>query len=1003
MTAIKTIHQKLGLNTSNGLFIFDGDKQPFVKRINKLFDINELQPHSVFCLGQKPFILFYENPTNKEAIFKAVWNLNEVPIIIISEANTINIYNGFEYLKNKASLASIGSEDHLADFEYFKLVTGKTWEKYEKELSYKSRVDYKLLENIKDARSILMNDCGLDNHAANSLLGKCIFTRYLIDRHVRIGFDSEPREWTTEDFCQVLTRKESTLNFFKYLQEQFNGDLFPFDGSNINKNSLNIIIDLLQGTGVKTGQISLFDVFDFSIIPVEFISNVYELFIGQEEQAKRGAYYTPLFLVEYIISQTVQKHFSDNNKNYNCKILDPACGSGIFLVEALRVIIERFNSLHTKLSRGSKEYRDRLRKLAEDNIFGIDKDKSAISVAMFSVYLTLLDYQSPRDIENFKFPRLLNKNFFKADFFDLNHSFNESCKKIQFDFIIGNPPWKRGIGKEKQLQLFEKYINQRKEEEKEQAKQEVRISISNKEIAQAFLLRTSDFSSSETRVSFIVTSKTLYNLNAQDFRKYFFRKYFIDRVFELSPVRKEVFDKSNDPSVAPAAVIFYRYAFNSNTGINETEHYSVKSNRFFSLFKLFLIQRNDVKKTKQSLFMNFDWLWKALLYGNFHDFYLIKRLKDSYKTISKVANEKNCLVGQGVMINGNRELKDATHLLGKQYIRTTDDIEPFLLKIDPKLTWNIRKALYPRDPNLYKAPLLLITGGISKEFKATSAIGYEQDIVFKSSLTAIRCDDVNFLENVCGLLHSTLFAYYLLITGSSAGVEREEAHDEEKLSFPYEENKYVASIVNDLHKIKEELLIERDNIFNIDGTKEQALNRLEKALNKTVFETFRINHIEESLIDYGVNYIIPSIMKSGTYAQLSKPLKYGDVFLKGYIDVFYSKFADVFDDKDKSFQVEVWHSEQIIGIFFNVISSNKKPGSNIQWREKENNDLIKKLIVLGHEKITDKLFIQKDIRGFERNSFYIFKPNEKRVWHRALAYLDLNDFVDAILKTGKRA
>lgn len=61
------------------------------------------------------------------------------------------------------------------------------------------------------------------------------------------------------------------------------------------------------------------------------------------------------------------------------------------------------------------------------------------------------------------------------------------------------------------------------------------------------------------------------------------------------------------------------------------------------------------------------------------------------------------------------------------------------------------------------------------------------------------------------------------------------------------------------------------------------------------------------------------------------------------------------------------------------------------------------LIKVGSEKVTDKLFIQKDIRDFDKNGtdFFIFKPNEKRLWHKAIGYLDVNEFSDAILKAGK--
>ena len=177
-------------------------------------------------------------------------NINEVPIVIIEEEGLIEIYNGFNFLKENKTLEYIGDKNKLNDFEYFKLVTGKTWSEYEKELSHKNRVDYKLIENIKVTREILTTTYGIDDTVANSLLGKSIFTRYLIDRKVRIGFDSSPREWTNSDFCRVLSSKKITLEFFKYLDNTFKGDLFPFNdnyGHNVQPEALQVIIDLLNG------------------------------------------------------------------------------------------------------------------------------------------------------------------------------------------------------------------------------------------------------------------------------------------------------------------------------------------------------------------------------------------------------------------------------------------------------------------------------------------------------------------------------------------------------------------------------------------------------------------------------------------------------------------------------------------------------------------------------------------------------------------------------------
>jgi hypothetical protein len=80
----------------------------------------------------------------------------------------------------------------------------------------------------------------------------------------------------------------------------------------------------------------------------------------------------------------------------------------------------------------------------------------------------------------------------------------------------------------------------------------------------------------------------------------------------------------------------------------------------------------------------------------------------------------------------------------------------------------------------------------------------------------------------------------------------------------------------------------------------------------------------------------------------------------------------------------------------------KEYSEPIKWISKQNNAaFLTFLYKLWEEKITDRLFVQKDIRGFDNNGndFYIIKPNEKRLWHEAIGYLDVNEFVDAILKS----
>lgn len=82
---------------------------------------------------------------------------------------------------------------------------------------------------------------------------------------------------------------------------------------------------------MKTGQLCLFPFYDFNIIPIELISNIYEILLGKEKQDRDKAFYTPEYLVDYIVNRTVGRCLFNENE---CKVLDPSCGSGIFLVKS---------------------------------------------------------------------------------------------------------------------------------------------------------------------------------------------------------------------------------------------------------------------------------------------------------------------------------------------------------------------------------------------------------------------------------------------------------------------------------------------------------------------------------------------------------------------------------------------------------------------------------------------------------------------------------------------
>lgn len=1000
MKHLNQIFEKLNLSKENGLFITNEQRERlFSNRIERLL-VNTIKPDAFFCVDNKPFILFFENLGNsKKEKLKEIWNFNESPIIIISEQDSIEIYNGFEYLTEKDTLKLFGNEEKLNDFKYFELVTGKTWVKYEKSFNSKNRIDFHLLKNIKSARDILITQ-SLSQELTNSLIGKVIFVRYLIDRGIKLDFEQKgkSRKWTNREFCDLLSNKNHVKEFFKYLKDKFNGDLFPITEDEIDiipNHCFSTIIKLLSGDEVTSGQISLFDLYDFSIIPVEFISNVYEVFIGQNQQEKEGAYYTPLFLVDYILAETVEKEIQ-REQTHNCKVLDPSCGSGIFLVETLRKIIETYQRNNQNYLNNIDKYKNDLKQLASDNIFGIDKDKSAINVAIFSIYLTLLDYQNPSDIENFKFPHLENKNFFSSDFFDTKADFNRVIEKTQFNFILGNPPWKRGKGEEK-TPLFVQYIKNRRKEEK--GKSDIEIEISNNEIAQAFVIRASDFSSTNTNISLIVTSKILYNLNAENFRKYFLDKFILNKVFELAPVRKEVFNNSNDKAVAPASVLFYKYAKNEDTGKNIVKHITLKPSRFFSLFKVFTIQRGDYKEVAQEKLKAYDYLWKVLVYGSYLDFNLIKRLKKDFEPISNViSNKEKFVYGQGIQVGGGNK-NDISRHVGKKYINARKDIKPFWINQETESKWVKEVAHRPRADFLFKAPMILILKGFTNTFHCVSAYS-EDDVVFTDALTSIKSINDNnsdSLKIISGILNSSLFTYLNLLTFSSSGIEREQAHNKEKFGLPFIESTSIASIVSSINNLKNK---ELNTLFN-SSISNKISDKIEE-LDNTIVSAFSFSEQEKDLLNYSTEIVIPMIMRHKGYEKIFNPLKLDSDVISKYINLFFDRFNPIYNKLNQKLVVNVKHTNQIIGLFFKLIPSKSKVAS-INLVKEKNTILLEFLSSLGVEKVTDRLFIQKDIRGFEENGFYIIKPNEQKLWHKAIGHLDVDEFMDAILVAGKKS
>lgn len=187
----------------------------------------------------------------------------------------------------------------------------------------------------------------------------------------------------------------------------------------------------------STRQYILWEIYSFNHLPIELISGIYEAFLKKE----KGVVYTPPYLVNLLIDECMpldkaQEFFADEK----FKVFDPACGSGIFLVAALKRMVQWKVILHYKAT-GKVAYPDieTIKRITRNNIFGTDIEKGATLVTIFSLCIALCDKLSPMQIWNkLRFDEeIVEKNIRTTDFFKI---YND-LPKGEYDLVIGNPPF----------------------------------------------------------------------------------------------------------------------------------------------------------------------------------------------------------------------------------------------------------------------------------------------------------------------------------------------------------------------------------------------------------------------------------------------------------------------------------------------------------------------------------------------------------------------------------
>lgn len=339
---------QLGYKSSGNFFMSNqfqnAPLSPQSKRILK-----EINPYAVYIVDNAPFVLFFDKLVNDDISFKKiskqVWNA-QIPVAIFCDESTVKIFNGLSldvsnYMLKQIESYSTEDCNEISDFSYWQISNPIFWNKYNKIYS-ETKLNQSLLDNI----SFVTNELKSIYHIpfATKLVLRLIFIRYLIDRGVDLDYGNFSTDIVQSQkiFLKLVSSKNDIYKLFAHLKEKFNGNLFELedeiDCTELTTEVFVLLYDFFSGKEVlNTKQLSLFALYDFNIIPVELISNIYEILLGKETRDKDNAFYTPNYLVEYILDRTVTRTLKEKS---SFTILDPSCGSGVFLVDSYRRIIQ---------------------------------------------------------------------------------------------------------------------------------------------------------------------------------------------------------------------------------------------------------------------------------------------------------------------------------------------------------------------------------------------------------------------------------------------------------------------------------------------------------------------------------------------------------------------------------------------------------------------------------------------------------------------------------------
>ena len=700
----------------------------------------------------------YENKPRDSVVAewqKEIWNQGFSPLLWVVSPEQTALYNGFGEPRppaeaNENLLGTFqNDEPDLARLDAragrLAMETGHFWSR-ESRVDRRTRVDSRLLRDLLVLENTLIR-ADLDQDQAQALIGRCIFAQYLVDRQI-VTRDRLVEQCGHPDLPRVLTDRAATESLFAWLSESFNGDMFPPGSTAVPAAAhLERVARFLTGEDLETGQLHFFP-YRFDVIPVELVSAIYEQFVhaastdstGANLARSQGVFYTPLAAVSLVLDEVCDGLTGQET------VLDLSCGSGVFLIEALRRLV------YAK-ARGGALSRHAIRQTLYKQIYGVDVEEAAVRVAAFSLYLAAMELDPhPQRLEDILFESLRDRTLLVGDAREIDETpagrrvLTDGGRLRKFDIIVGNPPWS--------------YQGETGTEARREAMPGA--SLQSRGQSLDFVTKGREFAHERTRFGMVLSAPPFFSLSSTtlDAVQQNVEELAPVTLINLSDLSKWLFPRAK----MPAIVLLARHFEQPKHRMTLVQaHWSPAGERS----RMIEIAPNDVATLPIASWKRYPGLFKAAFIGKKPDLLLLDHLVEKHQPLGVRLRDLGTQLRAGLAF-GNRS-RDAGFLKGLPLVQKSD-VGPFSLSIDELPAFGDDKAERPKTREHFRAPLLLVTEFLRQVSSPRLVVAIAQrDVVFTSGTfgASFAHAPLEIAYLAAGILASALASWFLLMTGSA--------------------------------------------------------------------------------------------------------------------------------------------------------------------------------------------------------------------------------------------